>query len=194
MLPAAPASSPSAWEPPRSFPWEAGLAQNVCKPQGKGQELSLTAGAGEPCGEPQGWEWRSHSAAKPGVVMQRRGQWTHTGNGVLQQKLGPLAPCCSPLLLLELPWQQAAEQGEMRRVKPLQRCRSKACPGYFGHSPLFMDIFAFSPLLQVAGAALSHAGGFLWQHFAGGVWRDTNPQTEDAFLLFDFLPTQKPGK
>jgi len=57
-----------------------------------------------------------------------------------------------------------------------------------------MEVFAFSPLFQLAGAALAHAGGLLWQHLAGGVRRDADPQAKDAFLLFDLLPAQKPGR
>lgn len=67
-------------------------------------------------------------------------------------------------------------------------------PGQPGHSPVLVGIFAFPPLLQLAGAALALAGGFLRQHLAGGVRGDADPQAEDAFLLFYLLPTQKPGR
>lgn len=67
-------------------------------------------------------------------------------------------------------------------------------PGAFHRSPLFVDVFALSFLLQLAGAALARARGFLWQHLAGGVRRDADSQAKDAFLLFDFFPTEKPGE
>lgn len=60
------------------------------------------------------------------------------------------------------------------------------------HSPVLVHVSALPSPLQLTGAAL--ARGLLWQHFAGGVWRDADPQAEDAFLLLDLLSAQKPGQ
>lgn len=86
-----PGSAPSVQPPPHSLPTTLQHPVGFTQPQGKGWGLS------------------------PPRDRHRR---THAGDGILQQELGPLPPRHSPLLLLELPRQQAARQGGGEAVGP----------------------------------------------------------------------------
>lgn len=86
--------------------WEVSSAWNIS--QSERQELSLPVRAGKTCGEPPGLGSPTQ-LPNPRLAAQGRGRRTHAGNGIFQQELGPLAPR-SPLLLLELPRQEAANR------------------------------------------------------------------------------------
>lgn len=198
----APPSAPSAPAPLRSLPWprspqDAGLARNICKPQGEGRGVSPCPPergnlAGSPrdggCGVPSGCQSPEQRSCRGGGKGLTLGMASSSRNLALLRRAARRF-CC---------WSCRGSRLQSKGGVRLPGCPRGSVvvggrPGEFGISPVFMDVFAFPPLLQLAGAALAPAGGFLWQHLAGGVRRDADPQAKDAFLLFDFLPTQKPG-
>lgn len=206
MLPAAPASSPSAQAPPRSFPRPlgSGLGTEHLQTPGRGTgALPARGSGGTSRGAPgmgpgvQGCGGVPLGCQIPGWSRRGGGEGLTLGMASSSRNLALLRRaarrfCCWSCRGSRLQSKEGVRlPGRPRGAQA--RGAAGGCPGKFGHSPVFMDIFAFSPLLQLAGAALAHAGGFLWQHLAGGVRWDADPQAKDAFLLFYFFPTQKPG-